>query len=166
MGRIISDLVPWFLFFPRAGLKSYWFYMFMQQVASECSIFIQIYPTIMHVHNAMHAPKSLVQEDRHVVVILQWEGGGDHLLHKMRWASNKQHSLVTHTVGYFKKFTGVGASCGFLDDSRHTNTTRCTVGRFRSILQPYNDIICHLRPFWIWNSAAMHDSRLSYHTWV
>lgn len=51
--------------------------------------------------------------------MLQWEGGGDHLPHKMRWANEKQHSLVTHTVGYFTEITGVGTSCGYLEDLGH-----------------------------------------------
>lgn len=51
-------------------------------------------------------------------VVLQREGSGDHLPHKMRWANEKQPSLITHTVGYFTEITRVGASCGYLDDLR------------------------------------------------
>lgn len=90
-----------------------------------------------------------IVEDRHAAVILQWEGSGDHLPHEMTLANKKQHSLVTHTLGYFTELTGVDASCGYLDDLCHKNisqTTRCTVRCFGNILHPYNTLICHWRP--------------------
>lgn len=49
--------------------------------------------------NIVHSPACLVQENGHAAVILQWEGSGDHLLHEMKGAN--EHSLITHTVGYF-----------------------------------------------------------------
>lgn len=44
--------------------------------------------------------------------------------------------------------------------------TSCTVRCFGNILHRYNTVICHLKPFYIWNSAAVHESRLSCHTSV
>lgn len=112
-------------------------------------ISIQILPLLWMVHNIVHSPASLVREDRHAAVILQWEGSGDHLPHKMTRANKKHYSLVTHTVGYFTEITGVDASCGYLDDLWHKNmsqTTRCTVRCFGNILHPYNTLICYWRP--------------------
>lgn len=101
------------------------------------------------VHNIDHSPASVVGQNKHAAVILQWEGSGDHLPHKISQAKETQHSLVTSTVGYFTGITRVGASCGYLDDTQHKNvslTTRCTVGLFGNILHPFNAIIiCHLR---------------------
>lgn len=68
------------------------------------------------VHNALHSPASLVRERSHAAVILQWEGSGDHLPHRMRRANEKPHSLIALTVGYFTEITELGASCGYLDD--------------------------------------------------
>lgn len=66
------------------------------------------------VHKTLHSPASLL----HAAVVLQWENSGDHLPHRMRRANEKQHSLITHTVGYFTEITGLVASCGHLDDLR------------------------------------------------
>lgn len=100
------------------------------------------------VHNIVQSPASVVGQDKHAAVIVQWEGSGDHLPHKISCAKETQHSLVTRTVGYFTGITRVGAACGYLDDIQHRNvsqTTRCTVGWFGNILHPFNAIICHLR---------------------
>lgn len=123
-------------------------------------------PLLWTVHNIVHAPASGVRENRHAAVILQREGSGDHLPREMRQANEKQH---TNTVGYFTKITRAGVSCGYLDNLQHKNislTSSCTVRCFGNILHLYNTIICHVRLVYIWNSVAMHESRLSCHTSV
>lgn len=108
-------------------------------------------------------PSSLVW-DRPAATTLHWEGSGDHLPQQIRPANDKQQSLVTHTV---QQVIWVGVSCCYLDELQDKNivyTTRCTVRCFGNMLHPYNTIMRHLKPIYIWNSAAMHGSRLSLHT--
>lgn len=57
-----------------------------------------IYPNfclLWMVFSIVHSPASLVQEDRHAAVILQWEGSGDHLPHKMKRANETAQSHHT-----------------------------------------------------------------------
>lgn len=46
-------------------------------------------------HNTVHSPASVVQEHRHAGVILQWEGGGDHLPRWMKPAN--EMAQIHHT---------------------------------------------------------------------
>lgn len=54
-------------------------------------------PLLWMVHNTVPSAASPVQEDRHAAVILQWEGSGDHLPHKMRPANEKERAQPHHT---------------------------------------------------------------------
>lgn len=104
-----------------------------------------IYPNLPHCYD------TVVQEGTVTLLSSRPEKvAADHLLHKTRRANEKQLSPVTHTVGYFTEIKGVGASCGYLEDLWHQNisqTTKCTVRWFRSILHPDNTVVCHLRHF-------------------
>lgn len=89
------------------GLLLLFLYMFIQHIASNSHISIQISPTVVTLW--FRRTVTLLSSRPEKVV-------ADHLLHKARRANEKQLGPVTHTVGYFTEIKGVGASCGYLDD--------------------------------------------------
>ena len=63
-------------------------------------------PLIWIVYNIVQSPASLVQEDRRAAVILQWEGRGDHLPHKLKRANETAQSHLTYSRMFHKDHRG------------------------------------------------------------